>query len=74
MKNNIKNLSIAIGLIVLALVIYFKPICDIPNFIRIHRSYIINRNYVKSFSGDQIQLINGERITIGRTYRKKIDH
>ena len=45
-----------------------------PNFIRIHRSYIINRNYVKSFSGDQIQLINGERIPIGRTYRKKIDH
>ena len=31
MKNNIKNLSIAIGLIVLALVIYFKPICGIPN-------------------------------------------
>ena len=45
-----------------------------PNFIRIHRSYIINRNYVKSFSGDQIQLINGERLPIGRTYRKKIDH
>lgn len=45
-----------------------------PNFIRIHRSYIINRNYVKSFSGDQIQLINGERIPIGRTFRKKIDN
>ena len=45
-----------------------------PNFIRIHRSYIINRNYIKSFAGDQIQLINGERFPIGRTYRKKIDH
>ena len=44
-----------------------------PNFMRTHRSYIINRNYIKSFSANQVQLVNGKRIPIGRTFQKKID-
>ncbi|MCZ4244254.1 LytR/AlgR family response regulator transcription factor [Pedobacter punctiformis] len=41
-------------------------------FVRIHRSYIIPFNKIKVIEGNQIQMINGEYLAIGETYRKLI--
>ena len=38
-------------------------------FIRIHRSYIINRDHIQSFNRESIE-IEGTRLTIGRKYKK----
>lgn len=40
-------------------------------FIRVHRSYIISIDQVKTIEGNQIQLSNGKKISIGETYREK---
>ncbi|WP_442913415.1 LytTR family transcriptional regulator DNA-binding domain-containing protein [Labilibaculum sp. K2S] len=40
-------------------------------FLRIHRSFIINKNRLKSFSYDQV-LVDDIQLNIGRTYRKQI--
>jgi signal transduction histidine kinase len=39
-------------------------------FVRIHRSYIVNRNKVKQFSYDEV-IIEDQVLTIGRSYRKE---
>ncbi len=38
---------------------------------RIHRSYIINKNMVKSLYGNMVE-IEGKRIDIGKTYKNKV--
>lgn len=48
-------------------------ICEFlcPNtFIRVHRSYVINRNYVDKYAGN-IFIIHDKSIPIGRAYRKE---
>lgn len=35
------------------------------NFIRIHKSHIINKNYIKSYSNDNIELLEGKIVPIG---------
>ncbi len=41
---------------------------NIPQFFRIHRSYIVNLNYITYVEGSRIRL-NGEYFTISETYR-----
>lgn len=38
------------------------------NFIRIHRSYAINKSHIQSFSSKEVKLSNGEVLPIGRSY------
>ncbi len=38
-------------------------------FSRVHRSYIVNRNHVQSFSGSKIE-VNGISIPIGKNYKE----
>ena len=40
-------------------------------FLRIHRSYLVNRQLVEAFTKDTIQ-IAGRELTIGRTYRQTV--
>lgn len=40
------------------------------NFIRIHKSYIINFKYLKLIEGGQIILKNNKKLPIGKQYRK----
>lgn len=42
-------------------------------FVRIHRSYIIHKNQILSYTADKVKLIEGEELPIGRTYRANID-
>lgn len=39
------------------------------NFIRVHRSFIVNKSYVTSLSGNQLE-INGTLIPVGKSYKE----
>jgi len=43
-----------------------------PNFIRCHRSYIVNRNFIKQINNDTIVLIDKTMIPLSRSYKDKI--
>lgn len=43
-----------------------------PYFIRVHKSYIINQNHVKSYNYEAIEMINGENIGITKPYRNAV--
>ena len=42
------------------------------NFIRIHKSFIINFDKLKYIDGNQIVLQNDTKLTIGKSYRKDV--
>jgi DNA-binding LytR/AlgR family response regulator len=39
-------------------------------FIRIHRSFSVNRRYLKEISGNIVLLPDGKRLPVGREHRK----
>lgn len=41
-------------------------------FIRIHRSYIVNRNAISQISKNEVELTNGEVLPIGEQYRSQL--
>ncbi len=43
-----------------------------PNFIQCHRSYIVNRNFIKQIHSKTIVLINKEEIPLSRTYKNTL--
>lgn len=43
------------------------------DFIRIHRGYVINLHYVESIVGNTIKMFSGERLPIGREFRKTVN-
>lgn len=46
-------------------------LCDCE-FIRIHRSYLVNRRYIRQYAYEKIFLQNGEILPIGKTYIKQM--
>ncbi|MGD1847971.1 MAG: LytR/AlgR family response regulator transcription factor [Salibacteraceae bacterium] len=40
-------------------------------FLRVHKSYIVNKHWVRSQSGNQLEL-EGKRVPIGKSYRSKV--
>ncbi len=48
-----------------------KKLNGLP-FLRIHRSYIVNLDYVKNMTSSVASLKNGEDLTIGRSYRNQV--
>lgn len=40
-----------------------------PNFVKCHRSYIINKNYIKHFSSSVITMTNNEQIPVSRNFK-----
>ncbi|MEX0275225.1 MAG: LytR/AlgR family response regulator transcription factor, partial [Flavobacteriaceae bacterium] len=42
------------------------------DFLRIHKSYIINFNHLKLIDGNQVLLGNGTKLPVGKSYRKAI--
>jgi len=45
---------------------------DLPQdtFLRVHRSYLVNKNYIKVFSKDAVLLTNEQSIPVSRTQKK----
>lgn len=43
------------------------------DFIRVHRSYIINISHITDFNNQSVTLHNGMAIAVGKTYREQID-
>lgn len=41
------------------------------NFMIVHRSFIVHFKYIKSFTSNEIILLNGEKIKLSRKYREK---
>jgi hypothetical protein len=42
-------------------------------FARVHRSYIVNKNYVKGMSAGRLELVSGAKIEVSKRYRDMID-
>ncbi|MET1260130.1 LytTR family DNA-binding domain-containing protein [Flagellimonas sp. DF-77] len=42
-----------------------------PDFLRIHRSYIINKHYIQGYSKNEVEL-NGMELPIGSSYREQV--
>ena len=43
-------------------------------FIRCHSSYIVNMNFIKTYSGYEIYLLNNEKIWVSKNRRKDFLH
>lgn len=43
-----------------------------PNFVRCHRSYLVNKNFIQSTSSSFIKLSNGNELPVSRTYKSAI--
>ena len=41
-------------------------------FLRCHRSFLVNTEQIKKYSGEEIQLQNGAIVPISRTYAKAV--
>ena len=50
---------------------WFEGMLSVYHFIRIHRGHIVNKEFIRSCSGNQLQLLNRESISISK--RKKTD-
>ena len=43
-----------------------------PNFLRVHQSYCVNRDYIEFFSGDSLTLRGGDVVPVSRRYLKML--
>ncbi len=43
-----------------------------PNFVQVHRSYLVNKNHIKSISATSLNIAPSTTIPISRTYKKNI--
>lgn len=43
------------------------------DFIRVSKSYLVNKQFIRSYSTKEIVLNNGEKITITRKYTQKFN-
>lgn len=43
-----------------------------PNFIRVHRSYLVNKNQIASYNSSTVFLKSGQEIPLSRTYRSNL--
>lgn len=48
-----------------------KQVENIHNFVQIHRSYLVNMNYIYEVKNKYIVLINKKEINIGKSYKKE---
>lgn len=47
---------------------------NMKSFIRCHSSYIVNMNFIKTYKGFEIYLLNGEKIWVSKNRRKDFLH
>lgn len=46
---------------------------DVPGFLQLHRSFIVQQDCIQSIDGNQVKLLNDMQITVGDTYRKEFN-
>ena len=51
---------------------YWEEQLSASNFVRIHRSYLVNIKSITKFSSAQVQLSNGKTLNVGRVYRENL--
>lgn len=44
-----------------------------PNFVRCHRSYIVNENYIEKFDSKTLTLTDGSEVPVSKTYRSQFE-
>ncbi|MCI2061759.1 MAG: LytTR family DNA-binding domain-containing protein [Eubacteriaceae bacterium] len=49
-----------------------EEIFSVRGFLRVHRDYLVQKDYIKCISGSTIMLTSGDLIPIGRTYKENI--
>lgn len=42
-----------------------------PNFVKYHRSFILNKEHIESIVGNTVRMVNGVQITVGENFRKE---
>ena len=46
-------------------------LAGVPNFVKYHRSFIVNNDHIASVSGNMLRMANGLQVTVGDNYRKE---
>lgn len=49
----------------------WKLLSKRPNFIKVHRGFIIQTSHIKMIEGNTLELDDGTKVTVGENYRKK---
>lgn len=47
---------------------------NFSSFSRVHKSYAVNRNHIKSIDSKEITLTNGTKVPIGRSYKSAVEN
>ncbi len=50
---------------------FWADYLDSNQFIRIHKSFIVNTSKIEKISGNRIQLVSGEALPLGRAYKEQ---
>jgi two-component system LytT family response regulator len=51
---------------------YYEEILDMTCFLRVHKSTLVNVNFIKTIGKDDIQLTNGHIVAVARRRRKDL--
>lgn len=50
-----------------------KILKPMPNFMQLHRSYLINQDHIEMIDGNLVKMVNEIRITVGDSYRNEFN-
>jgi DNA-binding LytR/AlgR family response regulator len=50
----------------------FEEMLPNQQFIRIHKSFIVNKKFVHYLEGNQLRMQNGTSLTLGRNHRQTV--
>ncbi|WP_225872503.1 LytR/AlgR family response regulator transcription factor [Pedobacter polaris] len=50
-----------------------KILHEMPNFMQLHRSFVINQDQIETIDGNLVKMTNGIRLTVGENYRKEFN-
>jgi DNA-binding LytR/AlgR family response regulator len=72
LENYIKIITLKKTYVVLATLLQFERSITNHPFLRVHRSYIVNMNYIKALHKDTLTLSNALEIPLGDVYKDQI--
>ena len=72
LENYIKIITSAKSYVILTTLLQFERSIKKHPFLRVHRSYIINLNYLKSINKDILTLTDNTQIPLGEQYKNDV--